>query len=203
VDHAPSCALAVDTDLSVHATFVVNDPRWDPSMGARDCTNAWGRAGEKLSTCDTTKDEYVVVRKSKRNAALCSRGTLVKNFRIALGSSPVGDKGALGDGKTPEGVFFIPRVLTNHGFLLSYPTIRHASYGFAAKLISETERKAIERAQTACQEPPEETKLGGLIELIPGVSASDWTAGSVALDDAAVETLSGTLGVGDSIVILP
>lgn len=47
---------------------------------------------------------------------MCESGKLVKNVRSGLGSSPTGDKVKEGDGKTPEGVFFVPRLIPDSAF---------------------------------------------------------------------------------------
>ncbi|MDB4937220.1 MAG: hypothetical protein JWP87_4192, partial [Labilithrix sp.] len=183
------------------------DIRWDPSVGAADCAAAWGAHGEKLSSCDTVKDDYVVVRKSKRNVALCKSGSLVKNLRSGLGFAPTGDKVKQGDGKTPEGVFYVPRLVPSStyykAFLLSYPSVEDAARGVNAGLITQNQRSQIESAHAACVEPPQDTMLGGDLELHGNGSSADWTAGCVALDDSGIDLLWSSIGVGDTIVVLP
>lgn len=202
-----ACALVLATDTAVVGSLTLLDARWDPSVGKQDCANAWGNAGEKLSSCDTTKDDYVVVRKSKRNTALCKNGTLVKNLRTGLGTVPVGAKEKQGDGKTPEGVFYVPRVMTDSAyykaFALSYPTPADAQKGLQTQLITAAQRSQIEGAHAACVEPPQGTALGGDLAINGNGSSKDWTIGSIALDDAAVDLLWGSIGVGDTIVVLP
>src|SRR5437867_13286330 len=104
-----------------------------------------------LSPCDVTKGAYVVVHKSARNMALCSSGSLVANFSVGLGFSPVGDKEREGDGKTPEGVFYIARVIASSqyykAFLVSYPDDADDDRGVTAGLISTPQHDAIYAAQ--------------------------------------------------------
>jgi len=203
----PSCKITVDTDVTAGASLSLIDARWDPSVGAADCAAAWGTAGEKLSSCDKTRDNYVVVHKSKRNTALCKSGKLVKNYRVGLGFTPSGAKQKEGDGKTPEGVFYIPRVIPDSGYhralLLSYPTKDDATRGFAAGLISSYEKSDIAAAIDGCKEPPSDTSLGGLVEINGGGSKDDWTAGSIALEDADVDAVWSALSTNDTIVVLP
>ena len=207
-----ACAVVVAADTTVTGSLALLDARWDPSVGKQDCADAWGKAGEKLSACDMPKDDYVVVHKAKRNTALCKNGALVKNLRSGLGTVPVGAKEKQGDGKTPEGVFYVPRVVpdsTYHrAFILSYPTPADAAKGVAMQLINAAQRSQIESAHAACAEPPSSTALGGEVGVngsgTTGFgSAKDWTVGSIALDDAAVDLLWGAIGVGDTIVVLP
>jgi hypothetical protein len=206
---AAACELDVDAAdrTDVQAALALVDPRWDPSFGAGDCADAWGTAGEKLSPCDKTPDDYVVVRKSARNVALCAHGNLVRNYRGGLGFAPTGTKQKQGDGKTPEGVFFIPRLVPNStyykAFLLSYPTKEDANRGLSEGLVTAAERTQIHAAHDGCSEPPQSTGLGGLIEIHGKGSAQDWTHGCVALDDKAVDALWTVVTAGDSIVVLP
>ncbi|MDB5215701.1 MAG: hypothetical protein JWO86_3628 [Myxococcaceae bacterium] len=202
-----SCSVMLSADATVTSKLALLDARWDPSVGAADCGAAWGTAGETLSPCDTLKDDYVVVHKSKRNVALCKDGKLVKNLRSGLGFAPSGAKVQQGDGKTPEGVFFVPRQLPNSSyykaFLISYPTVADATRGVAAGLITNAQASQIQSAHAACVEPPQDTNLGGDVELHGNGSSQDWTAGCVALDDANIDLLWSSIGVGDSIVVLP
>lgn len=204
-----SCSVLLTTNASVTSALALLDARWDPSVGARDCADAWGTAGEKLSSCDTTKDDYVVVRKSKRNVAVCKSSKLVKNFRAGLGNVPAGDKLKEGDGKTPEGVFFVPRFIPAaessyyKALLLSYPSVEDANRGLTTSLISSQQRSQIHSAHAACVEPPMSTALGGFIEMHGSRSDKDWTAGDIALDDPGMDLVWANLSAGDSIVILP
>ena len=202
-----SCELTMGDDRTVKAKLSLLDPRWDPAVGSADCAAAWGKAGDKLSPCDKTPDDYVVVHKSKRNTALCKSGKLVRNFRSGLGFAPDGSKEKEGDGKTPEGVFYVPRLIpesTHHrAFLLSYPSRDDATRGFASGMISSSQKNAIIAAHDACKEPPQYTSLGGLLEVLGGGGEDDWTAGSIALEDADIDEMWKVIEVGDTIVVLP
>lgn len=204
---ASSCALTLAADTSVTSKLALLDARWDPSVGVADCAAAWGVAGEKLSPCDTMKDDYVVAHKSTRNVALCNAGKLVKNMRSGLGNAPTGAKLQLGDGKTPEGVYFVPRLVPDStyykAFLISYPSLADATRGLASGVITSNQRQQIQSAHAACVEPPQDTPLGGGIELQGNGGDRDWTAGNVALDDPSVDTLWAHIGVGDTIVVVP
>jgi len=184
-----------------------NRPSWAPTVGAMDCSTAWGNAGSGLSPCDTTKDDYVVLRKSARNMALCQSGTLVANFQTGLGFAPVGDKQVEGDGKTPEGVFYAAQLLPAsdyyRAFLASYPDAGDATRGLAQGLITATQKGAIEQAQAQCGTPPQSTALGGWIELHGEGGQNDWTLGCAALDNTAIDVLWNALGVRDTLVIWP
>jgi hypothetical protein len=181
---------------------------WNQTVGAGDCTAAWGVAGNGLSPCDTVKDHYVVVHKSARNLALCNAGALVANYQAGLGFAPVGDKVQEGDGKTPEGVFYVADTNPNSSyyksFLVSYPDKGDATRGLAAGLISAAEKTAIDTAQNNCTQPPQTTALGSWIMIHGSGGTSDWTWGCVALNNSGIDALwPPTLNPGDTIVILP
>jgi hypothetical protein len=182
-------------------------PTWNPSFGAGDCLAAWGTNGSGLSPCDTVKDNYIVVRKSARNLALCNRGTLVANFEAGLGFAPVGDKEREGDGKTPEGVFYAAQLLPNSQYykawLLSYPDKEDAARGLDAGLITQAQKNAIDTAQNNCTVPPQTTQLGSYLEVHGRGGTSDWTLGCIAISDMGVDQLWAVLGLRDTIVVLP
>jgi murein L,D-transpeptidase YafK len=72
--------------------------------------------------------EKVLVEKAKRKLYLIKDGEVFRTFDIALGSSPVGDKIAEGDFKTPEGVYRLDNRNPNSDYFLSirisYPSDR-------------------------------------------------------------------------------
>ena len=182
-------------------------PSWDDSLATQDCQTWWGTAGEPLSKCDAVKDDYLVLRKSARNLALCAKGQLIQSFHVGLGFSPVGDKQQQGDGKTPEGVFYIPRLVPSskfyRAFLLSYPDAADAAWGAQQGVISAADKSAIDQAQSACSEPPQSTGLGGLVEVHGFGALLDWTAGCIAIANAEIDELWSVLEVGDTIVVVP
>ena len=51
----------------------------------------------------------IVVNKSDRMLFLVSGKTVLKSYKVSLGNQPVGAKQFEGDGKTPEGIYFIDR----------------------------------------------------------------------------------------------
>jgi hypothetical protein len=181
--------------------------RWDSSVGAADCTDAWGTAGSGLSPCDTVKDSYLVVHKSARNLALCEAGALVSNFEMGLGFAPVGDKTHEGDGKTPEGVFYVASLVPNSSyykaFLVSYPDKGDAARGLTAGIITQAQKDAIDTAQDTCTVPPQTTALGSYIEVHGHGGTSDWTLGCMAISNAGIDSLWAALGQNDTIVVLP
>ncbi|MFT7582115.1 MAG: hypothetical protein ACI9MR_003797 [Myxococcota bacterium] len=180
---------------------------WNSAVGVTDCASAWGTGGSGLSPCDSTKDHYVVVNKTARNLAMCDAGVNVNNFWIGLGFTPSGDKQIEGDGKTPDGVFYVARLVPNSSFykawLLSYPDAGDASWGLSQGIVTQAQKAQIDSAQAGCTEPPQQTGLGGLIELHGNGGKQDWTWGCVAMEDAEVDIMWGWLGVRDTIIVKP
>lgn len=157
---------------------------------------------------DVLIDPQLVVEKGLRTLTLLSSGLPVKQYCIALGFEPVGDKKREGDGRTPEGRFFIcskNRASKYHRSLgLSYPAPEHAERALADGTISKRELRSILDAHRRMQCPPWKTLLGGEITLHGGGSTrGDWTRGGIALDDEDVEELFTALPLGAPVEILP
>jgi murein L,D-transpeptidase YafK len=64
-------------------------------------------AGALPSKTSLPKVTHMHIEKHKRVMKLYIGGTLIKTYRISLGSQPVGPKEREGDGKTPEGNYTI------------------------------------------------------------------------------------------------
>lgn len=149
----------------------------------------------------------IVVRKKERKLYLYEEEKLVKIYDIALGFAPVGDKEKQGDGKTPEGEFYIftknPKSSYYLSLGVSYPSIDDAERGLREKIISKNERDAIVKAISEKKTPLQNTKLGGEIYIHGGGAANDWTLGCVALANEDVKELFDALEVRTKVRIEP
>jgi murein L,D-transpeptidase YafK len=113
---------------------------------------------------------------------------VLKSYDVALGFDPVGHKQFEGDGKTPEGAYFISHKNPNSEFHLSlgitYPN--EADISFAEAL---------------------EKSPGGDIFIHGGpnkrTSRRDWTAGCIAVSDKEMEVVYSMIEPGTPIFILP
>lgn len=111
--------------------------------------------------------------------------------------------------RTPEGTFFVTR--RNAGsqyyraFVISYPSPIHALRGLDAGIITQADYEAIVRAHQEGREPPQGTRLGGLIELHGSGSGrrTAWTRGCIALRNVHMDDLWEIVAVGTPIVIEP
>ncbi|MGI8470498.1 MAG: L,D-transpeptidase family protein [Pyrinomonadaceae bacterium] len=153
------------------------------------------------------KNPRLVIKKSARKLEIYDGDNLVKTYKIALGFAPVGNKEIQGDGKTPEGEFYIFAKNPNSKFYLSlglsYPSIENAARGLQAEIISQEEYEAIVTAIENKQKPPQNTKLGGEIYIHGGGTENDWTRGCVALSNEDIKELFAALPVGATVKIEP
>ena len=149
----------------------------------------------------------LVIKKSQRKLELFDGEKSIKTYKIALGFAPAGDKEKQGDGKTPEGDFYIFTKNDRSKFYLSlgisYPNIEDAERGLKAKLITKVERDKIIQAIKNKKIPPQNTKLGGEIYLHGGGTAEDWTLGCVALKNEEIRELFDALPIGTRVKIEP
>ena len=153
------------------------------------------------------KNPQIIVRKRQRTLELFDGEQLIKIYKIALGFAPVGDKEREGDGKTPEGEFYIFTKNAKSRFYLSlgvsYPNIEDAERGLKDKLISRAEYNEIVSAINNKKAPPQKTRLGGEIYIHGNGTASDWTWGCVAVSDVDIKELFDAIPVGAKVKIEP
>lgn len=149
----------------------------------------------------------IIVRKKDRKLEVYDGEKLVKTYKIGLGFAPEGDKETQGDGKTPEGEFFIFTKNDKSKFYLSigvsYPSIEDAKRGLEQKIITKKEHDSIVKAIKEKRTPPQNTKLGGEIYIHGNGAATDWTFGCVALANDDMKELFDAIPVKTEVKILP
>jgi murein L,D-transpeptidase YafK len=136
--------------------------------------------------------EEIVVYKAARRMDLRKDGAVVARYRIALGANPEGRKVFVGDGRTPEGAYFIsarnPDSRFYRSLRISYP--------------SEEDRDLAGRFGISA---------GGDI-MIHGQPnrprrshdpRTDWTDGCIAVDNRDMDEIWSSVAVGTPIRILP
>lgn len=156
--------------------------------------------------CTAKADQLrIVVYKENRALELWKADALIKTYKVGLGFSPVGKKLKLGDGKTPEGSYYVCVKNPNSKFYLSlgisYPSPSDAKAGLDSKLITKDEYLRIVSAHKKGVTPPWNTKLGGEIFIHGRGSSSDWTWGCVALDDPEMKELFQIVEMGTVVEI--
>jgi murein L,D-transpeptidase YafK len=149
----------------------------------------------------------LVVKKAARKLEVFDGDKLIKTYRMVLGFTPKGDKEIEGDGKTPEGKFYVFTKNAESRFHLSlgvsYPGAEDAKRGLDQKLISQEEYDEIVAAIREQRMPLQKTKLGGEIYIHGGGTESDWTDGCVALKNEEITELFEAIPVGTAVEIRP
>jgi murein L,D-transpeptidase YafK len=138
--------------------------------------------------------DRIVIHKYKRELVLLQRGRVLRLFRVALGSSPVGPKTRQGDGKTPEGLYRIAgrneRSAFHRALRISYP--------------NDADRA---RAQRLGVNPGGDIMIHGLPNGKGFVGKAhrliDWTAGCIAVTDEEIEQIWHLVPDGTVVEILP
>ncbi len=135
----------------------------------------------------------IIIQKVRRTLRVMDDGDTAFSCRIALGSQPQGPKRAQGDGRTPEGSYFICLVKENgkygRSLGLSYPNAQDAQMAFTEGRIDEQTLINVEKACAENRRPPWGSPLGGEIYIHEGGTESDWTAGCIALDEKDMDRL--------------
>ena len=153
------------------------------------------------------KSPKIVVHKARRELLLYSDGKLLRTYRIALGSSPIGEKERQGDRRTPEGRFYLsgknPKSAYCLSLVISYPNRQEAEVGLKAGLISKLQYLEILEANRLKQTPPQHTRLGGDVMIHGGGVSEDWTWGCVALSNTDIRELYRAAPKGAEILITP
>ena len=147
----------------------------------------------------------IVVDKSKRRLFLCSDSKIVRSYHIVLGFQPIGDKVKEGDGRTPEGRYYVcvknPKSQYYLSLGLSYPNIQDAERGLREGRISREQYDRIAEAISEGSSPPWHTPLGGEIFIHGDGSKRDWTLGCIALHNDDMQELYDAVPVGTPVLI--
>lgn len=136
--------------------------------------------------------ERILVEKSARRMTVWQREGPPRQFDIALGFAPDGDKNRQGDGRTPEGIFRIDRLNPQSAFHLSlgldYPQKRH--------------RDAARRAGV---DPGGDIMIHGQPnQIADGYKVKgDWTAGCIAVTNPEIEQVFAHAAIGTEVEIRP
>lgn len=163
----------------------------------------------------------IVVYKDRQLLEFHSNGSIVKAYRVCLGTSPQGPKTITGDSKTPEGDYFICYKSTAsrfHRFLgISYPGIEDAQKAFENGVISLDNRDSIIHSIRNGKTPPWETKMGGWVgihgypsenyeniwTLLLFPKPHNWTNGCIAMWNFEIEELFPKVSLGTPVLIVP
>jgi|WetSurMetagenome_2_1015567.scaffolds.fasta_scaffold197399_2 murein L,D-transpeptidase YafK len=151
--------------------------------------------------------EHIIILKAERKLDFYRGGKLLHSYHIGLGPVPIGAKLRSGDGRTPEGEYYIcsknPKSSYYLSLGLSYPNAKDAARGLKAKLINQKQHDQIAEAIKHRRRPPWDTPLGGEIFIHGNGAKTDWTLGCIALEDADIKALYQIAPVGTPVTILP
>ncbi len=145
-------------------------------------------ASTARATSNEEMADMVVIFKDSRKLYLYRDGAPIRQFTIALGFEPEGDKQFEGDGRTPEGTYFIDRLNPNSLF--------HLSLGISYP-------DANDRAQAAANgvDPGGDIFIHGSDGRPARRNPEDWTAGCIAVSNAEIEEIWRRVPIGTPIVI--
>jgi tetratricopeptide (TPR) repeat protein len=138
--------------------------------------------------------DKLVIEKKARRLMLISKGEVLKTYKIALGGNPVGPKEMQGDGKTPEGTYYIDARNRDS----RYHWALHISYP------NERDRKRARRSGVA---PGGNIMIHGIKNgfswLRAGHAEVDWTKGCIAVTDEEIEEIAKLAPNGTMVEIRP
>lgn len=148
----------------------------------------------------------ILVSKSKRELWLYSNGKIVRTYHVGLGPAPIGTKLEQGDGRTPEGDYYVcsknPKSQYYLSLGLSYPNKSDADRGLKSGLINKAQYHEIVSAIDSRSRPPWNTRLGGEIFIHGGGSGRDWTIGCIAIDNENMKELFDAIPRGTPVTIV-
>lgn len=147
----------------------------------------------------------IVVSKNDRRLDYFEGDDLVRSFEVVLGFDPIGDKEMEGDGRTPEGEFYIfvknPESKYHLSLGISYPSVEDAERGMRDGLITQEEHDEIVGAIEVKGRPPQRTRLGGEIYIHGESGDKPTTSGCIRIKNDEIEWLYERAVVGTAVVI--
>ncbi len=134
----------------------------------------------------------IIVNKSARQMMLLSGNKAIKVYQIGLGTVPIGHKNFEGDGRTPEGAYYIDRRNPNSRYHLSVGVSYPNDYDRAFALASG-------------QSPGGDIFIHGQGPegKVLSKQRRDWTVGCIAVTDEEVEDIYAMVQDGTPIYIYP
>ncbi|MGB6960474.1 MAG: L,D-transpeptidase family protein [Candidatus Acidiferrum sp.] len=140
------------------------------------------------------KADRIVVHKSERTMTLFRDSKVLKTYKVALSTDPVGPKEREGDHKVPEGLYVVDAKNAHSKFHLAL----HISYPNAADR---------ERARKPGVKPGGNIEIHGLGPNFGWVGSLhrqvDWTDGCIAVTNSEIEEIWPLVPVGTAVEILP
>lgn len=150
-------------------------------------------AGQRATPANEKADRVLVLKHQHLLQLLCG-GRILKEYKVALGGSPVGPKTRQGDHKTPEGIYVLdsrnPKSQFYKSLHISYPTL---------------EQRAAARKRGVS--PGGDVFVHGLPHRYHTMGAAhrlyDWTDGCIAVTDEEMDEIWLAVSDGTPIEIRP
>lgn len=146
--------------------------------------------GSKFKRYNGPEVTRVIVQKADRKLFLMHGDRVLRAYPVELGFAPVGHKRFEGDGRTPEGVYYIDRRNPNSDFHLSlgisYPNARDRAL-----------------AQRAGKSPGGDIFIHGRPNGRPRDRRKDWTEGCISLKNRHMEWVYAMVRNGTQVVLTP
>ncbi|MBK4215661.1 L,D-transpeptidase family protein [Paracoccus caeni] len=153
---------------------------------------ACGSQGPEFKRYSGPPVTQVVVNKGQRRMYLLSGTSVLKAYDFGLGNQPIGHKQFEGDGKTPEGMYYVdrfnPRSRYHLSVGISYPNPYDVAY--AAQFGRSAGGDIMFHGRG-----PEGNKLVR--------EKRDWTAGCITVSDEEMEDIYAMLTPGVPVMIYP
>ena len=134
----------------------------------------------------------VRVFKGQRYLQLLNGDTVLKSYEVGLGNEPIGHKQFEGDGKTPEGLYYLDRFNPRSSYHLSvgisYPDKRDKAHAAASNQDAGGDIMIHGRGPDGNRLAPQNR---------------DWTAGCIAVTDNEIEEIYAMLQPNTPIRIYP
>jgi len=140
------------------------------------------------------KADRILLQKSMRKLSLFHKGKVLRSYTVSLGFSPQGAKQQKGDGKTPEGYYYIraknPHSQFHRSLQISYP--------------NEQDQKNARKNHVS---PGDHIMIHGLKTQFSWLgrfhTLKDWTLGCIAVTNAEIEEIWELVDPGTPIDIEP
>ena len=144
----------------------------------------------KLRSYDGPEVTRIVVMKNNRRMQLMHDSTVLSEYEIDLGYAPEGPKRFRGDGRTPEGRYYIDRKNPVSEF--------HLSLG-----ISYPNARDVARARAAGRDPGDNIFIHGARRSLFNFAGPDWTIGCISVSNREMEDIYAMVKKGTIIDIYP
>ncbi|MEY8833031.1 murein L,D-transpeptidase family protein [Phaeobacter italicus] len=163
------------------------------TLGVAGCSSSTGPVNKFLAY-NGPEVTSIVVNKGARKVYLMHDQDILREYKMDLGFAPSGHKAVEGDGKTPEGTYFIDRRNPNSAY--------HLSIGISYP-------NAEDRAKAAAmgKKPGGEIFIHGEPNSAKArkraARVDDWTAGCIAVKNHEIEEIYAMVADGTPVFLYP